>query len=107
MAAAIGNQYGRRAKVWTESLKRSLARAEDSDGHWRRGLDKLADKLREAAMNGESWALQHFADRLEGKAAETVRIDQTVHVAVSDEPALSGRLEAKLSSRAATSDTVQ
>lgn len=35
-------------------------------------LRELADKLVECALNGEGWALQQIADRLDGKPAQAI-----------------------------------
>lgn len=76
MAAPKGHQYAKRKGIWTSALKRAIAR--QGEGDWRRGLDELASKMIAAAHRGDQWALSHIADRLEGKAAETVHVEATV-----------------------------
>lgn len=73
MGAPVGNQFARKAKVWEQAIKRALARMADSTVD--NGLDKLADKLVEAAANGDQWALKEIGDRIDGKPAQAVTVD--------------------------------
>jgi hypothetical protein len=70
-----GNPGGRpKEKAFTDALRLELLR-ESKDK--RKKLNVIAEKLVECAMNGESWAIQQVADRLDGKPAQeaTVTID--------------------------------
>ena len=69
MAAPLGNQNAKKAKVFENALRRALARAAETvDG----GLDKVADKLVTHGMAGEQWAVKEIADRLDGKVPQAV-----------------------------------
>ena len=73
MAAPLGNQNAKRAKLWTDAIKRALARtAPEGDRTVQAGLDRLADRLVEAAGNGDQWALREIGDRVEGKPAQVI-----------------------------------
>lgn len=73
MAAAIGNQYATRGRIWREAIKRALARhtMQSVDA----GLDKAADRLVKLALDdGDKWALDHIADRIDGKAPQSIAL---------------------------------
>ena len=66
-----GNNNAAKGKMWTDAIKRALARRSDTvEG----GLNDLADTFIEAVANGDAWAMRELGDRLEGKPAQT-----TVH----------------------------
>ncbi len=67
-----GNQYGKKAALWASALKRALARISNESVD--AGLDRCADKLVLAAVEGEKWALQELGDRMDGKSAQSVTI---------------------------------
>jgi hypothetical protein len=69
--APIGNQNAAKARRWREAIQRALARA---TGGVDEGLDKIADKLVKAAIDGDQWATDHIADRIDGKATQPVDI---------------------------------
>jgi hypothetical protein len=66
MPAPIGNQNAKQAKRWQQAIFRALSRASNADID--SGLDRAADKLVALAFRGDKWALDHLADRTEGKA---------------------------------------
>ncbi len=71
--APIGNQNARKGRIWSEALKRALARYSGTSVD--AGLDKLADKMVKAANEGDAEAYQiieKIGDRLEGKPAQTL-----------------------------------
>jgi predicted NBD/HSP70 family sugar kinase len=71
--AQPGNQNGRKGRIWSEALKRALARYSGSTVD--AGLDRLADKMVKAADEGDKEAYQiieKIGDRLEGKPAQTL-----------------------------------
>jgi len=104
--APIGNQYAAKGRIWTDALKRAIARR--LDGDLQHGLDKLADQLVAAGMEqGERWALEHIADRLEGKATEHKVVDQTVTVEVGNARTLATTLRALEQPAEVTGLTVQ
>jgi hypothetical protein len=73
MAAPLGNQNAKKAKRWQKAIERALARASNSDID--AGLDKAADKLVQAASEGDQWALKELGDRIDGKAVQPIAGD--------------------------------
>lgn len=71
--APVGNQNAVRAKRWQQAIMRALARASNKDVDT--GLDSAADKLVALALEGDKWAIDHLADRIEGKPAQTISGD--------------------------------
>jgi hypothetical protein len=78
--AQPGNDNAREGRRWREALRRALAR---SQGTIDRGLDRLADTVVAKAAAGTPWALEHIAERMDGKSP------QVVQVTVSDASSLS------------------
>jgi hypothetical protein len=74
MAAPIGNQNARKAKIWEQALKRALARY--SGATVDAGLDKLADRMVKAAAEGDdaAWSniIEKIGDRMDGKPAQAI-----------------------------------
>ncbi len=72
--AQPGNQNARKGRIWSEALKRALARYSGSSVD--AGLDKLADRMVKAAAEGDDNAFHHITekigDMLEGKPARTL-----------------------------------
>ena len=67
--APLGNDNAAKGKIWTDAIKRALARrGENIEG----GLNNLADTFLEAVANGDSWAMKELGDRLEGKPAQSI-----------------------------------
>ena len=73
MGAPVGNQNGKKAKLWEQAVKRALARMSNETVD--KGLDALADKLVSAAAAGEQWALIEVGNRLDGKPAQVIAGD--------------------------------
>lgn len=69
MAAPIGNMNAKKGAKWREAILRALAR---DSGNIEKGLDNAADKLVRLAMEGDKWALEHIADRLDGKPKQAI-----------------------------------
>ena len=75
MAFQKGNKFGRGAasqRPALRALKMSLAAAGDDD----KALRRIMDKVVETAMEGERWAVEFVADRLDGKPKQ--QIDQSI-----------------------------
>jgi hypothetical protein len=68
--APVGNQNAARAKRWREAIIRALARPHSGDLD--KGLDAAADKLAALAFEGDKWAIDHIADRLDGKVPQGI-----------------------------------
>ena len=72
-----GNPGGRSGeKIFTDALRLELNRIDPTDKEKRKKVNKLAEKLVRCALDGEGWAFNMIADRLEGKAAQ--QIDHSV-----------------------------
>lgn len=80
MAAPLGNTNARKARIWTEAIKRALARYSAKSGDVLpsidAGLDRLADRMVKAAGEGDENAfaniIEKIGDRLEGKPAQVI-----------------------------------
>ena len=80
MAAPLGNQNAKKAKIWTEAIKRALARLSAESGDELpsvdKGLDRLASRMVNAAAHGDEAAfaniVEKIGDRLEGKPAQAI-----------------------------------
>lgn len=70
MAAPAGNQNAKKARIWTDAIRRAVARR--AGGDLSRGLDNLADEFVEAVAKGDLAAFKEFGDRLDGKPAQAV-----------------------------------
>lgn len=68
MAAPLGNQNAAKGKAFYGALSRAIAQ---DDG---KRLRAAAEKLLDLASEGEGWALKELADRLDGKAAQSVAV---------------------------------
>ena len=67
--APLGNQNAAKGKRWRDAIMRALSRA---NGSIEAGLDKAAERLVSLATEGDKWALDHLAERLDGKAAQAI-----------------------------------
>ena len=66
MGAPAGNQNAKKAKEFEAGLRRALAR--DDWKRFNQGCEKVAD----AFADGQAWAAQFVADRLDGKPAQSI-----------------------------------
>ncbi len=66
--APVGNQNGKRGKLFYNQLRVALVQ-EDS-----RKLRIIAQKLVDAAEQGEPWAIKEVIDRVDGKAVQATEI---------------------------------
>ena len=67
--APIGNDYALKSQPWRNALTRAIV--QDSGVKLRRAADQLLD----LAAAGEPWAVREIADRLDGKAAQSVTVE--------------------------------
>ena len=79
--APKGSQNHHKGKVWLASVKRAIAKG-PGDGKFRKGLDKLAAQLVNAAMRGEQWAIQELGNRLDGKPTQPIERDDSQPLAI-------------------------
>lgn len=70
MAAPLGNTNAVKSKPWQGALKRALARA--GAGEIDTGLNAIAEKVVEAAMDGDRDAWREIAERLDGKTPQAI-----------------------------------
>jgi hypothetical protein len=66
MGAPVGNQNAAKGKIVSDAIRKALATDD-----WKR-LRSGAEKIADAYANGEAWAVQFVADRMEGKAAQPI-----------------------------------
>jgi len=66
--APVGNQNGKKGKLFYNQLRVALVQ-EDS-----RKLRNIAQKLVDAAEQGEPWAVKEIMDRVDGKAVQSTEI---------------------------------
>ncbi len=78
--APRGNQNAVKNKHWGEALNRALL-ADDG-----KKLRQLADKLIDAAMNGDVQALKEIGDRIDGKPSQELQhtCDLIVQISSTD-----------------------
>lgn len=69
------NPGGRpKEKAFTDALRIELNRETGDGVGKRKKLNAIAEKLVACALNGESWAIQQVADRLDGKPAQEANV---------------------------------
>lgn len=73
-----GNPSGKPStKALTDALKIEIA-ATAEQGADHHALRRIARKVLDLAYEGEQWAVTTVWDRLEGKPAQTLNVDQTI-----------------------------
>lgn len=70
MAAAPGNQYAAKDKLWRAAIMRALERRSRSDQVT--ALDELADKFLSACDQGDLSAFKELGDRIDGKPKQQI-----------------------------------
>jgi hypothetical protein len=70
MAAAKGNQYAARGRVWRDAIDRAMEIRGAGDRV--AALNELAAKLIDKAAEGDMSALKELGDRLDGKSVQPV-----------------------------------
>ena len=71
MAAPFHNNGGRKDKLWRDALMVAIKRT-DSEG--RVMLAKIAQKVVEAACEGDMAAIKEIGDRIDGKAPQSLDV---------------------------------
>lgn len=66
MAAPIGNKNAAKGRLFEQALHRAIA--QDDGQRVRKAAEVVLDK----AAEGEIWAIQMLADRLDGKPSQTI-----------------------------------
>jgi hypothetical protein len=75
--APRGNQNAKGKGLWASAIRRAVAkrvRAIDGNATVDDGLEKCAEKLVDAAFEGEQWALLEMGNRIDGKAAQAITV---------------------------------
>lgn len=70
MAFEPGNKHAAKSRMFDAALKRAIAQ---DDGE---RLRKAAEKLLDLAAEGSPWAIGQLADRLDGKAQQSVTVER-------------------------------
>lgn len=68
MAAPDGNNNNRKGTMWNDALRKALVQNDY------RQLHGAAKALLDKAEAGEAWAIKELADRLDGKAFQSVQL---------------------------------
>ena len=66
------NQNAAKGKRWANAIQSALEKRSRLEGQ--QALNQIAEKLIEAAENGEAWALKELGDRFDGKPAQSVTV---------------------------------
>lgn len=66
MGAPIGNKNGAKARLFEQALTRAI---KQDDGE---RLRKAAEQVLDRAADGEAWAINMLADRLDGKPSQQI-----------------------------------
>lgn len=66
MGAPLGNKNGAKSRMFEQALHRCIAQ---DDG---KRIRKAAETLLDKASEGEIWAIQMLADRLDGKPSQQI-----------------------------------
>lgn len=89
---------------WTDKEWRSALRLALLEKHKKHGtkLRAIAEKVVELALAGEMGAVVEVGNRLDGKAAQNINVDQTIthELASLSDAELAGRIKAELASLA-------
>lgn len=86
MAAAKGNQYAVKERIWTAAIHRALERRSKSRKDKILEIDALADALIERCLERDMQAIREFGDRMEGKARQQLEVlgdaDNPMHMRI-------------------------
>ena len=81
MAAPKGNKNAEKGKAWEQAIKRALARKAAADGiedvTFHGGLNAIADKVVNAAVEGQQWAIKEVGERIDGKPSQIIDMNVT------------------------------
>lgn len=77
VGAPKGNSNATKGKPWRDAIDRALAKREKSRIDGKLALDELAEKLLTLCDEGDLAALKEMADRIEGKAAQSMDLTVT------------------------------
>lgn len=66
MAAPVGNSNAKKGKAWFDALRKECVQKD--------ALAKIAEKVVALALEGERWAVEEIANRMDGKPAQSVEL---------------------------------
>lgn len=69
-----GNNNAGRGKLWNDALRKAIV--QDDALRLRKAAEQLLDK----AAEGEAWAIRELADRLDGKAFQSVELSGGIEI---------------------------
>lgn len=74
--APLGNTNGAKGRRWQDALHKALARFSSVDPPVAMGeaLDRIAYQVVEKALNGDRDCITEIANRLDGKAAQSITV---------------------------------
>jgi hypothetical protein len=75
MGAPVGNKNGAKGKTWADAIRKALAQYADDTVERKEALHKIALKVVEKALSGDTAAVKEIGDRLDGKPAQTIMGD--------------------------------
>jgi hypothetical protein len=84
MGAPLGNKNALKVKIWTQALKRALARIAVDKFDVDQGLDQIADKVVSLALGGDQFAIKEIGDRMEGKAVQIIGGDEDAPIVLKE-----------------------
>jgi len=68
--APEGNHNAAKGRRWRNAIEKALERRSKADAQ--EALIALAEKLLDAADNGDAWALKELGDRYDGRPAQAI-----------------------------------
>jgi len=74
------NQNAAKGKRWLNAIDSALKNRCKSDGQ--KALVKIAERMLEAAEQGESWALKELGDRIDGKPNQSMDLNSHNQITV-------------------------
>jgi len=76
VGAPKGNQNGAKGRRWFEAIDKALKQYVDKKRKIEAGqaLDRIAKIVVKEALEGSFWAIEEIADRLDGKAAQSLHL---------------------------------
>lgn len=72
VGAQPGNENSAKGKDWKLAIKRALARR--GDGDYRKGLDRVADRVVAMAEAGDTQAWREVGERFDGKPKQSLEV---------------------------------
>lgn len=74
VGAPIGNKNSAKGRDWQDALRKAMIQYEDKDVPQGQALFKIATKVVQQALAGDSTAWQEIGNRLDGKPAQSLTV---------------------------------